>query len=457
MTTKIWLTEADMTMLQRARILLTKAAVESWPNGLNTQTVQEVLDDVATSIDSAGDRYKHTLRDAFDNDIRLLWLMGACRDNSGAPQLGPDGRLACAWPQNADKKRSGDEIRQKDNKRARRQILDTHNTPTADQKSIEDDFDAIFETSSSPSPPSSVKSKPPNFKHTKKILKILKTRQYRRAPYDFLRNIVKTSNAVLLHPPEILKLLRGFDLAGYFKMDKMKIDQSILSAEAKTNGNRPLSIIGIQDYIILVKKTGDAIIRYQKYHNNKRIVFVVRMSTEGGGSGPGAWYCKGHVWTYLFFLKQSLSAVVNSSLLLLDDEATSEDIQKATGERDLRNILFVNLLDGIYSGTEAGNTLQWLDKIDPRINGLNGLIASPISAATEDSGIFHYLTCGDGTPRGDGINIYAAKCLEPGTYFVLPFKIPSQQSIGPYAAILNKMNPRFTPPYRRDTECRERR
>jgi hypothetical protein len=121
-------------------------------------------------------------------------------------------------------------------------------------------------------------------------------------------------------------------------MDRMKIDKSILSAEEKTSGTSPPLIISIKAYIDFMKKTGEAIFRYQELHK-KKIIFVVRMSTEGEGSGPGAWYCKSHLWTYLFFLKHSIDAVVNSSLLLLDDEATSENNQKATGEKDLRNIL----------------------------------------------------------------------------------------------------------------------
>jgi hypothetical protein len=202
-----------------------------------------------------------------------------------------------------------------------------------------------------------------------------------------------------------------------------------------------------------MKKTGEALIRYQQIHK-KKIIFVIRVSTEGGGDEPGAWYCKSHLWTYLFFLKHSIDAVVNSSLLLMNDEVTSEDMQKATGEEDLRNILFVHLLDGIYSGVEAGNTFAWLDNI---FFYMNGLIASPISAATDDSGILHKLTCGESKmPVKDGIHFYAAKCLKPGAYFVLPFKIPEERSIGNYADILKKMNPQFTPPYRRDTECRKR-
>jgi hypothetical protein len=37
------------------------------------------------------------------------------------------------------------------------------------------------------------------------------------------------------------------------------------------------------------------------------------------------------------------------------------------------------------------------------------------------------LTCGESKmPVKDGIHFYAAKCLKPGTYFVIPFKIPSE-------------------------------
>jgi hypothetical protein len=358
-----------------------------------------------------------------------IWLTSACRNRKGTPQLGPDGRLVCVWPQNANKKRNGDEIRQEDEdkKRARRELLDHNNISTT------------------------AKSKLTNFKHTREMLK---TQQYRRALYIFIHNLVKTSNAVLLQPQELSKLLMMFDLAGYFKIDRMKIDKSILSAEEKTSGISPPLIISMKAYIDLMKKTGEALIRYQNFHNNKKIIFVVRMSTEGGGSRPGAWYCKSHLWTYLFFLKHSIDAVVNSSLLLMNDEATSENMQKATGEKDLKNILFIHLLDGIYSGVEAGNTFGWLDGI---YYYMNGLIASPISAATDDSGTLHKFTCGESKmPEKDGIHYYAAKCLKPGTYFVLPFKIPEENSIGNYAYILRKMNPRFTPPYRRDTECRER-
>jgi hypothetical protein len=92
---KLWLAEADKILLRRAKEALDKAARESWPVTLNEKDVQSILDDVSSTIDSAGDKYKHRLEDVPQTDIQLLWLMGACRDKTGAPYLGPDGRLVC--------------------------------------------------------------------------------------------------------------------------------------------------------------------------------------------------------------------------------------------------------------------------------------------------------------------------------------------------------------------------
>lgn len=94
---KIWLAQADKTMLQRAKSLLNKAAKESWPVVLTEQEVRLVLDAVASTVASAGDHSRHNLEEVSETDIQMLWLMGACRDETGAPQLGPDGRLACPW------------------------------------------------------------------------------------------------------------------------------------------------------------------------------------------------------------------------------------------------------------------------------------------------------------------------------------------------------------------------
>lgn len=95
---KIWLAQADKTMLQRAKSLLNKAAKESWPVVLTEQEVRLVLNAVASTVASAGDHSRHNLEEVSETDIQMLWLMGACRDETGAPQLGPDGRLACPWP-----------------------------------------------------------------------------------------------------------------------------------------------------------------------------------------------------------------------------------------------------------------------------------------------------------------------------------------------------------------------
>ncbi len=94
---KIWLAEADKNLLRRAKEALDKVARESWPVTLNENDVQSILDDVSSTIDSAGDKYKHRLEDVPETDIQLLWLMGACRDEAGAPYLGPDGRLVCLF------------------------------------------------------------------------------------------------------------------------------------------------------------------------------------------------------------------------------------------------------------------------------------------------------------------------------------------------------------------------
>ena len=96
--TKIWLAEADEIILRRAKKLLIKVSQESWPAVLTKEEVQMLLDVVISTLDSAGDSYRHRLKEVPKIDIELLWLMGACRDETGAPYLGPDGRLVCRPP-----------------------------------------------------------------------------------------------------------------------------------------------------------------------------------------------------------------------------------------------------------------------------------------------------------------------------------------------------------------------
>lgn len=94
----IWIANADKVMLARAKNLLAKAAQEAWPKTLEEPEVQTILSAVATTLDTAGNQMDHSLENVTETDIQLLWLMGACREpQTGAPLVGPDGRLACAW------------------------------------------------------------------------------------------------------------------------------------------------------------------------------------------------------------------------------------------------------------------------------------------------------------------------------------------------------------------------
>lgn len=429
-----------MTMLRRANKALLSAATKSWPNRLDAQQIRSILDNVIGSIDSAGDLHKHTLASAVSiADVRLLWLMGACRDDLGFPALGPDGRLVCTWPtMNRGKKRRRDEISHQNKKEV---------SPEEIRRRLNLEIDALFSDSPQPAAkmaPSRL-TKSHKFKHASDMLK---KRQHLRSAYDYIRNIVGSSTAVLLQPKDLSNLLNVFDVAGYFNIDRMRIDNSVLSAE--TNDKGPLMLVKMQEYVKLMKKTSDAILRYHKLHK-KRIVFVIRMSTEGGGHGAGPWYCKSHLWTFLLFLKYRMAAVVNSSLLLLDDAADEDDTKRVLGVENIKDICLVHLLDAIYSGVEAGNTAAWLEK-----KCYYGLIASPISAANEESGIVPRMSCGEATPPLNLVTqYYAAKCLHPGAFFLLPFKIPEEQSIGKYSVLLENMNPQFTPPYRRDILCRK--
>lgn len=429
-------------MLRRANKALLSAATESWPNRLDAQQIRSILNNVISSIGSAGDPHKHTLTSAVSiADVRLLWLMGACRDDLGFPALGPDGRLVCVWPTTKrGKKRHRDETPHQNKKEV---------SPEEIRRLLDLEIDALF--SDSPQPAAKLApirlTKAHKFKHASDMLK---KRKHLRSAYDYIRNIVDSSTAVLLQPKNLSNLLNVFDMAGYFNIDRMRIDNSVLSAEAKDKD--PLMLIKMQEYVKLMKKTSDAILRYRNLYK-KRVIFVIRMSTEGGGHGAGPWYCKSHLWTFFLFLKYRMAAVVNSSLLLLDDEADEDDTKRVLGVENIKDICLVHLLDAMYSGVEAGNTAAWLED-----KCYYGLIASPISAANEESGILSHMSCDKTTPPLNcTAQYYAAKCLHPGTFFLLPFKIPEEQSIGKYSVLLENMNPQFTPPYRRDILCRKRK
>ncbi len=86
----VWLAEGDVCMLRRGFQELAKL-----PKPLSKCQVRGALAPLMTEWATCGDTERHELRLVPKSYVQLLWLLGACRDVSGQPILGPDGNLMC--------------------------------------------------------------------------------------------------------------------------------------------------------------------------------------------------------------------------------------------------------------------------------------------------------------------------------------------------------------------------
>jgi hypothetical protein len=244
-----------------------------------------------------------------------------------------------------------------------------------------------------------------------------------------------------------------------------------------------------------------------------RLVFVISKTTDFGGGGEGGWFCKSHLYTFMYYLHHGLlhdlgdTTGAAPSLLLIDltvptisgpalrhfvDCSTSFDGES----RDIRDerTVFVHLLDGVYSGSECGAIshrlnvavqLGW-DDTSPARPGMRPsvLIAAAVAEVPSRNFTGSVLPCRgaskafvDMMKKTSTTNSFSDVLLAPlqvrplkclpqsedpscfgmptGCSFVLPFKIADGASLGALSAVLKEANPTFTPPYRRHPPCRE--
>ena len=204
-------------------------------------------------------------------------------------------------------------------------------------------------------------------------------------------------------------------------------------------------------------------------------IFLIRASAKGGGyGGYGDWYCKSHVYTFMLYRRAGL-VPRGHGLLLVSDQASSEDLYAAipAHKRDRwGRLLFVHLLDGVYSGLEARSLEQRCVK-----SGRDSfLLAATISRARAtqfyDDGDSprlripdtHFAAYDGELPktaaRPNSLDTSTIMVVGLGVLigkFVLPFKIPDWTSVGVWSQHLEDGNRGFTPPYKRHRWCQDGR
>ena len=284
----------------------------------------------------------------------------------------------------------------------------------------------------------------------------------------------------LISPEEQLLILKAFTRSGYFK-PRTEIDVSKMRV---IPGFPPPRVFSMSEYVHVMRtKCSSMLLALEEQYN---VVFLILATNEMGGAGEGPWWCKSNLFTYLLYLKYDIKGVAGLNLVIaFPDEATPATLVDSLNPYQLmpdRDICFVLLADGVYSGLEAQNQANWwLEGISKMLRreiimqrpaqmcimtalaerpsrAFKGDILTPTELFQKSEGGRKLLEDYKDSPPLLAGEIFPGNAVKehrklPNVSFLLPFKIADSTSIGRYTSQLEQLNPDFRPPYRQNLFC----
>jgi len=297
-----------------------------------------------------------------------------------------------------------------------------------------------------------------------------KTKAHRA--YDILEVVMQqlgcqAKDGCVIAPGVQILIFRAFDKAGYFTLD-IPLDTRM----SATATHLPPYVVSMAEYqSLMTEGCSRILLTLSQYY---QIAFMIMASTSQGGAGVGDWWCKGNLFAYLLYIKHNVHGATYLPLVIADPAVATPETVTASLRRFLtktkttteKPILFIIAADGVYSGSEATIQAHWWEK-DSKHVGSYCAIITPV-AVSKPPVFKNPIFCLSGTETEtksiidvmhesktkNKVPLLVAKCVPGQQSFVLPFKIADSASLGGYYSTqLQKLNPRFVPPYRKNESC----